>query len=152
MTIGMIDAVAGSGKTTVMTKEAIEWSLREKRPVNISLPTKEVIEEKYQDALKSADGRIKVYRVHSGICENVGDSLNAMLEEIGSHQPALLFTTHKTFIDCPNWVGRKDWKFYLDELFDPVQLVTLKLPHNYSILMNVLEVIDPSAKFSEVLT
>lgn len=150
MTIGIIDAVAGSGKTTVMIKEAIEWSIRNKRPVNISLPTKEVIEEKYQVAREIADGRIKVERVHSGICENVADSLEAMLTEIGSHKPALLFTTHKTFIDCPNWVGRKDWKFYLDELVDPVEYVGLRLPHNYRILMDILEVVDPSAKFSEV--
>lgn len=150
MTIGMIDAVAGSGKTTEMIKEAIEWSIRNKRPVNISLPTKEVIEEKYKDAVEFADGRIKVERVHSGICENVANSLDAMLTEIGSHKPALLFTTHRTFLDCPNWIGAKDWKFYLDELFDPVEFVLLRLPHNYSILTDILEVVDPSAKFSEV--
>ncbi|WP_215905876.1 hypothetical protein [Reyranella massiliensis] len=152
MTIGMIDAVAGSGKTTAIVQTAIERAIQEKRPVNISLPTKEVIEEKYQDALRIADGRINVRRVHGDVpgCENVSAGLDTLLKSIGTHRPALLFTTHKTFNDCTNWIGRKDWTFYVDELFDPVQCVSLKLPRNYAVITDILELVTPSEMFSEV--
>lgn len=152
MTIGMIDAVAGSGKTTAIVQSAIERAIQEKRPVNISLPTKEVIEEKYQDALRIADGRINVHRVHGDVpgCENVSAGLDTLLKSIGTHRPALLFTTHKTFNDCTNWIGRKDWTFYVDELFDPVQCVSLKLPRNYAVITDILELVTPSELFSEV--
>lgn len=152
MTIGMIDAVAGSGKTTAIVKTAIERAIQEKRPVNISLPTKDVIEEKYQDALKIADGRINVHRIHGDVpgCENVSAGLDTLLKSIGTHRPALLFTTHKTFNDCTNWIGRKDWTFYVDELFDPVQCVSLKLPRNYPVITSILELVTPSELFSEV--
>lgn len=152
MAIGMIDAVAGSGKTTAIIQTAIERAIEEKLPINISLPTKEVIEEKYQDALKIADGRINVHRIHSDVpgCDNVRTSLDSLLKSIGTNRPALLFTTHKTFKDCTNWIGRRDWKFYVDELFDPVQFVALKLPRNYAVITDILEVISPSDVFSEV--
>lgn len=152
MTIGMIDAVAGSGKTTAIIQTAIERAIEEKKPLSISLPTKEVIEEKYLDALRIADGRINVHRIHSDApgCENVRTSLDILLKSIGTNRPALLFTTHKTFNDCPNWIGRRDWKFYVDELFDPVQFVALKLPRNYAVITDILEVISPSEVFSEV--
>ena len=150
MTIGMIDAVAGSGKTTAMIQTAIDWAIENKRPVCVCLPTKDVIDEKYHDAFEIADGRIKVYRVHSDVCDNVGESLRGLLEEIGTHRPALLFVTHKTFWDCTNWIGRKHWKFYIDELFDPVQFLPFKLPRNYAVITDVLELIAPSDVYSEV--
>lgn len=152
MTIGMIDAVAGSGKTTAIIRAAIESAIEEKGPVNISLPTKEVIEEKYRDALEIANGRISVHRVHSDApgCDNVRTSLDSLLKSIGTSRPALLFTTHKTFNDCTNWIGRKDWKFYVDELFDPVQFVALRLPRNYAVITDILELVSPSEVFSEV--
>lgn len=152
MSIGLVDAVAGSGKTTAIINNAVNLAIEQKKRVCIALPTKEVIEEKHEDAVALADGRVPVYSVHGDVggSASVGTKLDEALKEIGSNKPAVLFTTHKTFNDCPNWIGRQHWKFYVDELFDPIEHVALRLPHHYSILTALLELLTPDDTFSEV--
>ena len=152
MSIGMIDAIAGGGKTTAIVRQAIELATTLKQRICIALPTKEVIDEKYYDACALADGRVAVQRLHGDVpgCDNVGQRLEQLLSEIGTRRPAVLFITHKTFNDCPNWIGRSSWKFYIDELFDPVEHTQMRLPHNHAILTGLLELATPEDVFSEV--
>lgn len=152
MSIGLVDAVAGGGKTTAIVQQAIEQAVEQGKRVCIALPTKEVIEEKYEDALQQAGGRVEVHRVHGDVdgCSSVGTLLADVLTSLGRHKPAVLFTTHKTFNDCPNWIGRKNWRFYVDELFDAVEHISPRLPRNHAILTRLLELITPNDRFSEV--
>ena len=96
MSIGMIDAIAGGGKTTAIVQQAIELATTLKQRICIALPTKEVIDEKYQDACVLADGRVAVHRVHGDVpgCDHVGQRLEQLLSEIGTRKPAVLFVTH----------------------------------------------------------
>lgn len=152
MSIGLVDAVAGSGKTTAIINHAVNLAIDHKKRVCIALPTKEVIDEKFADAVTLADGRIPVYSVHGDVggSAKVGTKLDQALKDIGSKKPAVLFTTHKTFNDCPNWIGTEHWKFYVDELFDPIEHIELRLPYHYGILTELLELLSPSDTFSEV--
>lgn len=154
MTIKIVDAIAGAGKTTAIIKAAIEEARTARRPVNISLPTRAVIDEKIEDAKALAGGEVPILRVDSDTAHPLGISvaqqLAHTLEEIGSQRGVVLFTTHKTFNDCPNWIGRRDWKFYIDELFDPITSVVLRVPRSYHLLTDLLELVTPDAEFSEV--
>ncbi len=112
MTIKIVDAIAGAGKTTAIIKAAIEQARVERRPVNISLPTRAVIDEKIEDAKALAGGEVPILRVDSDTAHPLGISvaqqLAHTLEEVGSQRGVVLFTTHRTFNDCPNWIGRRD--------------------------------------------
>jgi hypothetical protein len=153
MTIKIIDAIAGAGKTHAIIKRAIDLTRLTNKPVAIVLPTIGVIDEKYRDALARAGDNIMVRRVDSSVSEasgkTVGTMLDEALREIGN-QPALLFVTHCTFLDCANWVGAQDWTFFIDELYDPVSVVSYKVPRSYGILTDHLELLDPGARYSEV--
>jgi len=152
MSIGLVDAIAGGGKTTAIINHAVNLAIEDKKRVCIALPTTAVIDEKFADAQALADGRIPVYSVHGkvGGPARVGTKLDQALKDIGSKKPAVLFTTHTTFNDCPNWIGTEHWKFYVDELFDPIEHVELRLPHHYGILTSLLELLTPDDTFSEV--
>lgn len=152
MSIGLVDAVAGSGKTTAIINNAVNLAIEHKNRVCIALPTTEVIDEKFADAVTLAAGRIPVHRVHGDVggSASVGTKLDQVLKDTGSKKPAVLFTTHKTFNDCPNWIGTEHWKFYVDELFDPIEHKELRLPYHYGILTELLELLSPSDTFSEV--
>ena len=154
MTIKILDALAGAGKTTAIIKAAIDMARRDKRPVNISLPTQAVIDEKMADALVMASGDVPILRVDGSTADpmnmTVSEQLTQTLAGLGSRKGAVLFTTHKTFNDCTNWIGRKDWKFYIDEVFDPVSCVVLKVPRSYHLITDLLELETPDEDYSVV--
>jgi len=154
MPIKMVDAIAGSGKTMAIIKLAVQTARTQRRPVSISLPTIEVIKEKYADTKLEAGDDVVVLRVDSETAEaadvTVAVQLEQMLNDIRSDSATVLFTTHRSFLDCPNWLGRQHWKFYIDELFDVVETVSVKAPRSYSMLTAHLTLTSPDDAFSEV--
>ena len=151
--IKILDAIAGAGKTHAIITRAIELACTEQRRISISLPTCAVIDEKCQDALQLANGAVPVLKVYSGAGDDertVGDKLQEVFTGLNPSKGAVLFTTHKTFNDCRNWVGRQDWKFFVDEAFDPITEIKLQVPRTYNILAKHIELVTPEGTFSEV--
>lgn len=154
MTIKMLDAVVGGGKTTAIIQRAVELAATEDKPVSISLPTRSVITEKVEDAERAAKGFVPIYRVDSDTAAaantSVAAQLESTLEGIGTRRGAVVFTTHKTFNGCANWIGRYGWKFFVDELFDPVSSITLRVPRSFNLLTAHTELATPDERHSEV--
>lgn len=150
--IKILDAIAGAGKTHAIIASAIE-AARSGQRVNISLPTRAVIDEKHGEAVQLANGAFPVLKVYSstdGDEPSVGDRLEETLTELSPRKGAVLFTTHKTFNECPNWIGRHGWRFFIDEVFDPITEIRLRVPRTHVALTRHVELVTSDAPFSEV--
>jgi hypothetical protein len=150
--IKILDAIAGAGKTHAILKQA-DALARSGRRVSISLPTRAVIDEKHGDATRLAEEAYPVLKVYSGAGDDqraVGARLDDVFTSLSPREGAVLFTTHKTFNECPNWMGRHDWKFFVDEVYDPVAEIRLRVPRTYDTLTRYLELETPDEAFSKV--
>lgn len=111
-----VDALCGSGKTYQAIRYAVKQAkLGEK--VVIVQPSKDLIDQSFNDCCEVAAGLVPVRKYHSGTCEDNGvkGGILRHLKETDSGGE-VLFITHAAFLSMPYWHKAAEWNVIFDEI------------------------------------
>lgn len=151
-------AYPGSGKTEAALCYAIAHCREFDQKALFILPTIDLIKEQCQRAeaiiAKQTGKTIAINAIHSGNGDaSVKQRLIDHAETTPHGEPELLFITLRAFLDITPWPNAHVWQHvFVDEAFNPFEDHSLQLVENFHVLTDRLEIIDPSAEFSQLRT
>ena len=138
MTIQLFDALAGSGKTRALTREADRLAKAGQKALIIQ-PTKLLIEKMISDELQPLRPKYRHTAIHSGRDGSVVRTLTDHLFEAEPGIGEIVFATHAAFFKLP-WFPRWMWNLIFDEVPAVDVYEEHRLAETHELLMPLLSV------------
>ncbi len=147
-------AYPGSGKTEAALRFAIAQCGRYQQKALFILPTIALIKEQADRAEGMiADQGWDDVQINTIFSEKDAASVKRRLihhlETTPHGEPELLFITLRSFLDLTPWPNQHVWRHVnVDEAFNPFEDHSIQLVENFRVLMDRLELVDPTGEFS----
>ena len=153
MTIHILDALAGSGKTRALARYS-DYLAGISHKVLFVQPTKHLITKTIADELQPLDPSYPVRAIHGDnrITKSVIADIVAHFRAAAPGMGEVLFITHAAFLLIPYIERRTEWTLIVDEVPQVDCFEELRLPDTHHLITPFLDLVPGGAAYGRLVT
>ena len=153
MTIDILDALAGSGKTRALARYT-HYLAGISHKVLFVQPTKHLITKTIADELQPLSPTYPVRAIHGDnhVSKSVIADIVAHFQKAASGSGEVLFITHAAFLLIPYIERKADWTLIVDEVPQVDCFYELRLPETHHLITPFLALVPGGASYGRLVT
>jgi reverse gyrase len=153
MTIHILDAPAGSGKTRALARRS-HYLAGISYKVLFVQPTRHLITKTIADELQPLNPTYPVRAIHGGnrISKSVIADIVAHFQKADPGSGEVLFITHAAFLLIPYIERKADWNLIVDEVPQVDCFEELRLPNTHHLITPFLELVPSGAAYGRLVS